>query len=171
MFCLALEPSHYEFIKKLGYIPVGLGEKKFDQNWFSDKSGTNISKKNKYYSEYTFHYWLWKNYLDSSLDDTNSWIGFCQYRKFWSLEKYKKEDINFDSLTSQVLKEIPIRFNEYESILGEPIFINQFRSMKFVKKGLKFFVKRPLTIFSKIFLFSLDAVISKKQISSAPFSV
>ena len=45
MFCLALEPSHYEFIKKLGYIPVGLGEKKFDQNWWSDKSGINISKK------------------------------------------------------------------------------------------------------------------------------
>ena len=26
MFCLSLEPSHYEFIKELGYIPVGLGE-------------------------------------------------------------------------------------------------------------------------------------------------
>ncbi len=25
MFCLSLEPEHYEFIKKLEYIPVGLG--------------------------------------------------------------------------------------------------------------------------------------------------
>ena len=146
MFCISLEPNHYNFIKKLGYIPVGLGDKDFNDDWFKDKLGNNISKKNKNYGEYTFHYWIWKNHLDKLKDE---WIGFCQYRKFWSLDKYKKEDINFDSLTSQVLKEIPIRFNEYESILGEPIFINQFRSMKFVKKGLKFFVKRPLTIFSK----------------------
>ena len=27
MFCLTLEPNHYKFIKELGYIPVGLGEK------------------------------------------------------------------------------------------------------------------------------------------------
>ena len=45
MFCLSLEPNHYKFIKKLGYIPVGLGEKNFDKDWLSDKSGINISKK------------------------------------------------------------------------------------------------------------------------------
>ena len=146
MFCISLEPNHYNFIKKLGYTPVGLGDKDFNDDWFKDKLGINISKKNKNYGEYTFHYWIWKNYLDKLKDE---WIGFCQYRKFWSLEKYKTEDINFNSLTSQVLKEIPKKFNEYESILGEPIFINQFRSMKFIKKGLKFFVKRPLTIFNK----------------------
>jgi len=146
MFCISLEPNHYNFIKKLGYTPVGLGDKNFNDDWFKDKLGINISKKNKNYGEYTFHYWIWKNYLDKLKDE---WIGFCQYRKFWSLEKYKTEDINFNSLTSQVLKEIPKKFNEYESILGEPIFINQFRSMKFIKKGLKFFVKRPLTIFNK----------------------
>jgi hypothetical protein len=31
--------------------------------------------KNKYYGEYTFHYWMWKNYLDRIPD--NNWIGFC----------------------------------------------------------------------------------------------
>ena len=81
MFCISLESNHYDFIKELGYIPVGLGEKHFSNDWFSDKSGTNISEKNKYYGEYTYHYWIWKNYLDK-LDD--GWIGFCQYRKFWS---------------------------------------------------------------------------------------
>jgi len=45
MFCLALEPNHYKFIKELGYIPVGLGENNFNKDWFSDKSGKNISKK------------------------------------------------------------------------------------------------------------------------------
>lgn len=79
MFCLTLEPNHYEFIKQLGYIPVGLGDKNFNNNWLSDKSGKNISEKNKNYGEYTYHYWIWQNYLDK-LD--NKWIGFCQYRKF-----------------------------------------------------------------------------------------
>ena len=41
------------------------------------------------------------------------------------------------------------KFNEYESILGDPIFINQFRPTKFIKKGLKFFIKRPLSIISR----------------------
>ena len=31
MFCISLEPNHYNFIKELGYIPVGLGEIKFSE--------------------------------------------------------------------------------------------------------------------------------------------
>ena len=49
MFCTTLEPKHYEFIKKLEYIPVGLGEGNFNKNWFTDKSGSSITEKNKYY--------------------------------------------------------------------------------------------------------------------------
>ena len=45
MFCLTLEPNHYNFIKELGYSPVGLGDKNFDSKWFSDRSEENISKK------------------------------------------------------------------------------------------------------------------------------
>ena len=146
MFCLSLEPNHYKFIKQLGYIPVGLGDKIFNNSWFSDKTGINISKKNKNYGEYTYHYWIWKNYLDK-LD--NKWIGFCQYRKFWSLEKYKTENINFSSLNSQVLKEIPSKFDRYDSILGQPMFVNQWKLMKFIKKGLKIIIKKPFVIINK----------------------
>jgi hypothetical protein len=146
MFCLTMEPSHYNFIKKLNYIPVGLGEKNFNKNCLSDKTGDNISNRNKNYGEYTFHYWLWKNYLQN-LDD--SWIGFCQYRKFWTLNKNMNQDANFYNLNSKVLKEIPKEFEKYDVILGEPIFINQFRTMKFIKKGLFFFSKRPLSLFNK----------------------
>ena len=146
MFCLSLEPNHYKFIKQLGYIPVGLGDKIFDNSWFSDKSGTNISKKNMNYGEYTYHYWIWKNYLDK-LD--NKWVGFCQYRKFWSLKNYKTENINNDSINTQVLKQIPEEFETYESILGEPMFVNQWRTMKFFKTGLKIFIKKPLLILNK----------------------
>ena len=146
MFCLTLEPNHYEFIKSLGYIPVGLGEKNFNGGWLSDKSGKNISSKNKNYGEYTYHYWIWKNYLNK-LD--NEWIGFCQYRKFWSLEKSSKEEINLNNLNNKVLKEIPARLNEYDSILGEPIFVNQFKIAKFIKKGLKIIIKKPFLIYNK----------------------
>ena len=106
----------------------------------------NISTKNKNYGEYTFHYWVWKNYLDK-LD--NKWIGFCQYRKFWSLKDYKTENINIDSINNQVLKQIPDEFENYESILGVPMFVNQWRTMKFLKKALKIFIKRPLLILNK----------------------
>ena len=146
MFCLSLEPNHYQFIKNLGYIPVGLGEKTFNDSWLSDRTGLHISNKNKYYGEYTFHYWIWKNYLDKLPE---KWIGFCQYRKFWSLKEYKNEDINFNNLNSKVLKEIPEQFSEYESIIGEPFFVNQFKPMKFLKKGIKIFIKKPFLLINK----------------------
>ncbi len=146
MFCLTLEPNHYKFIKKLGYIPVGLGEKNFDKNWFTDKLNENISKKNKNYGEYTFHYWVWKNYLDKIED---GWIGFCQYRKFWSMKEHRPETINFENLNSQILNEIPKEFDQYETILGQPMFINQSKIMKFIKKGFKLIIKNPFLIFDK----------------------
>ena len=95
MFCLTLEPSHYNFIKSLDYIPVGLGDKDFMGNWLTDKNGNNISNKNKYYGEYTFHYWLWKNYINHIQTD---WIGFCQYRKFWTIENYNESNLNLENL-------------------------------------------------------------------------
>ena len=146
MFCLTLQPEHYKFIKKLGYKPVGLGEEVFNNDWFTDKSGTNISNKNKNYGEYTFHYWIWKNYLDK-IDD--GWIGFCQYRKFWSLTDHKREDITFQNIEDKVLKTIPEEYEKYDTILGIPMFVNQWKIMKFIKKGLKIVVKKPALIFDK----------------------
>ena len=34
IYCISLEPNHYDFIKQLGYKPVGLGEKIFNENCF-----------------------------------------------------------------------------------------------------------------------------------------
>ena len=84
MFCLTLNPDHLEKIEKMKYLPVGLGDQSFSKSWFQDNTGLNISKKNKFYGEYTFHYWIWKNYLNSL---NEGWIGFCQYRKFWGEKK------------------------------------------------------------------------------------
>ena len=81
MYCICLQDELYKDVKELGYVPVGLGSKNFSSGWLRDNQGENISEKNPYYSEYSFHYWLWKNKIDHIEDGT--WIGFCTYRRFW----------------------------------------------------------------------------------------
>ena len=90
MFCLSMKSKHLNTIKEFNYLPVGLGNDNFSNDWLVDSKGENISIKNKYYGEYTFHYWFWKNVLPK-IDD-NQWIGFCGYRLFWGNKKknYKR---------------------------------------------------------------------------------
>ncbi len=57
MFCICIDNELLSKVKKIDYIPVGLGNSKFDPEWIKDNSGENISEKNKFYGEYTFHYW------------------------------------------------------------------------------------------------------------------
>ena len=146
MFCLTMEPNHINFIKELNYIPVGLGDKNFPENCISDKQNDNISHKNKYYGEYTFHYWLWKNYLDKI--DQN-WIGFCQYRKFWSLDFIPNDKVNLTNLKQKVLSEVPNKFDDYDVILGKPFYVNNRKTMKFLKKGLPLIISNPMILFNK----------------------
>ena len=146
MFCLTLEPKHIEFIKNLNYTPVGLGEKDFPKDCIGDKSGENISKKNKFYGEYTFHYWLWKNHFNN-ID--KKWIGFCQYRKFWSLNFSENNEININNLKSKTLKQIPEKFEKFEVILGDPFYVNKRKIMKFLKKGFSLVISNPKTLFDK----------------------
>ena len=110
MFCLTLEPSHLDFIQGLNYTPVGLGKKDFPKNCLSDKNGKNISEKNKYYGEYTFHYWIWKNYLEKI---THEWVGFCQYRKFWTLNNHDNEKLSIEKIPNITLNNIPHDFQNY----------------------------------------------------------
>ena len=146
MFCISMDPTHLNKIKKLNYIPVGLGNSFFSDEWMQDKKGENISKKNKYFGEYTFHYWLWKNYLDKIED---GWIGFCQYRKFWSNDKNNHFPKSFNDLEINVLKNITISDSEINTILGNEIFINNFKLMKFIKRGFKILFKNPRYIYDK----------------------
>ena len=172
MYCLSMNANHLNIIKKFNYVPVGLGKENFSKEWFKDNTGENISYKNKYYGEYTFHYWLWKNYLDKI---ENEWIGFCQYRKFWSTtnlikgesfeisKKIINEFLNntksgdekgklsnpLDKLDSLVLKEIPSDYEDFETILGEPMPINKLKLMKVLKRGLKTVFQNPLCLIDK----------------------
>ena len=132
MYCITLNDTHYEKIKNLGYIPVGLGSNIKNKNFQNDKTGENISSKNPYYGEYTFHYWIWKNEIENI---KNEWIGFCQYRKFWSLENNIIEYRNLSELKKNIVINLPDIFQSFESVLGDPIFINQFKLSKFLKKN------------------------------------
>ena len=73
IYCLCLHDNLLDKVNSLQYLPVGLGKQNFSDGWLADNTGINISNKNSYYGEYTFH-WLWKNHLDKISDD--EWIGF-----------------------------------------------------------------------------------------------
>ena len=55
LYCLSLNNEDYNKIKNLNYIPVGLGSDNFNTNWLRDDTHDNISEKNNFYGEYTFH--------------------------------------------------------------------------------------------------------------------
>mgnify|MGYP006083656153 CR=1 FL=1 len=146
IFCLSLNPDHLKKIKELNYIPVGLGEENFNKEWITDKDNINISQKNNYYGEYTFHYWLWKNYINEL---PKNWIGFCQYRKFWVNETIIDPLFSFQDLKNVCLKTILNEDNNYESIIGEPFYVNKFKLSKFIKKGLPSIILNPTLLFNK----------------------
>ena len=55
---------------------------------------------------------LWKNGFKNL---ENKWIGFCQYRKFWSSEKDKYQ--HFRKLKTSYFKRCITKYSHYESIL------------------------------------------------------
>ena len=145
MFCISMNPDHINLIKKIGYLPVGLGNKIFSDEWHQDKNDINICHKNPFYGEYTFHYWLWKN----EKIQFNDWVGFCQYRKFWQKDNFLSDLETFDKFKSQLLTEIPSHLNNYETILTNEFFVNKFRFSKFIKHNFKKMLRNPEFFFNK----------------------
>ncbi len=143
MYCLSLNNEDYKKILTLGYNPVGLGKKYFDERWLRDNSGENISHKNEYYGEYSFHYWLWKNKI-AELND-NEWIGFCAYRRFWNSDQAVSEIKNKEDFLSTV----PATWSNYETILGQEICMDGWTTMKLLKHGLKSLILNPKYLFKK----------------------
>ncbi len=143
MYCLCLREKNYETVKKLGYIPVGLGNEEFSSKWLRDNQGENISKKNPYYGEYSFHYWFWKNKIDEINDGT--WIGFCAYRRFW----LNSEKNIFSQKKENFLSKIPEEWENHNVILGQHFFVNKMKFSKMVKHGLRSLLNYPPAIFER----------------------
>ena len=145
VFCISIHDEVLNVIKKLNYIPVGLGEKTTSSQWLKDNTGDNISHKNKYYGELTFHYWLWKNKLSEIKD--NNWLGFSQYRRHW---KKNRNQIKSDYIIEEeILNNIPNEWSDYDTILPEKINIQGLKIMKVVKFGKLALLNNPKAIFKK----------------------
>ena len=157
MFCLSLYGKHLNNLKKINYIPVGLGENNLNNQWLRDNTKQNISNKNKYYGEYTFHYWFWKNMIDEISD--KNWIGFCAYRRYWANHNNMKSNelnkiINNQNFREHVLQDVKNGWSNYETILGESIPFGKIKLSKIIKNGgiksilrnLNSFIKNQTTV-------------------------
>lgn len=133
------------FIEKLNFIPCGVGKLNFPKNYIDEKNGENISFKNHNYGELTFHYWFWKNRL--KFYNTNSWIGFCQKRRFWT--KSNKKIKSLKELKKNIITKAPKQWNKYESIICKPIRVDKTKKMKLIKRGLKNLIENPSIFFNE----------------------
>ncbi len=143
--CLCIHDELLEKVKKLKYLPVALGEHNYREGWIRDNIGNNISYKNKYYGEYTFHYWIWKNNME--IFNNSDWVGFCAYRRFWLNEKssiYSK--LPFKDKT---LREVPEIWNEYDVILADKISMSNIKLIKILKYGKLALLKNPKSFLKK----------------------
>ena len=143
IYCITNEKS--KLLEQLPYTLVGVGKKKFNRNYIDCKSKINIQKKEKYYSELTFHYWFWKNLLPKFKN--NIWIGFCQKRRFWVKGNNKVK--TFKILKKKIITKISPKLNKYDAILCKPINVNNPKKMKMIKRGLRNIMKDPSIFFIK----------------------
>tara|TARA_Y100000389_G_scaffold148997_1_gene148213 strand:- start:156 stop:962 length:807 start_codon:yes stop_codon:yes gene_type:complete len=134
-----------KYLEELKLNLVGVGNKKFNNNYISCLKGKNIQHKEKNYSELTFHYWFWKNELKNI--NKNTWIGFCQKRRFWLKSDQKIN--SFRKLKKNILERPPKKWLNYESIICNPIKIDNPKKMKLLKRGLINILKNPSIIFNK----------------------
>ena len=144
IFCISILNQNYRQLQNLNLIPVGLGNKKFDKNWLSDKDGKNISEKNLNFGEYTFHYKIWQN--ERLISDFNEWIGFCSYRRFWTISSNSKIE-KFDDLNKIIIKRPPEHWKKFDVILGDPVVFKKIKNIKLIKRSLFEVLKKPSMLF------------------------
>lgn len=133
-------------LEKLNLTLVGVGKNNFPKNYLTCNNGDNIQHKEKYYSELTFHYWFWKNELEKF--DNNTWIGFCQKRRFFI--KNNSYDINnINDLKHNIIRSIPDEWSSFDAFVCEPIKVSPAKMIKLIKRGWKNLVKNPTILFNK----------------------
>ena len=135
-----------KFMKPKNYSIGWVGREKPPKDYLTCNTQNNIFFKEKYYSELTFHYWYWKNKLD--IND-ECWIGFCQKRRFWLKKESKDEIISKHNLSDHVLQKVPTEWNNFDSMICEPIFVNKVKKMKMIKRGFKSIIKKPSIFFDE----------------------
>ena len=118
----------------------------FPADWILDNSEYNISYKNKNFGTLTSLYWIWKNQLDKCND--NSWIAISHYRRFWLKENHEST-ISQDNLNSNILREIPDRYSNFDAFVAKPQNMTGYKFSKLFKKAKKNIINKPSILFSK----------------------
>jgi len=135
------------YLKDLPYKLAGVGKSNFSKEYNLANTKDNIDYKEKYYSELTFHYWFWKNEMKNL--ENNTWIGFCQKRRFWIKKNISKNDINTYNLKNYILSESPEEWKNYNSVICDPIYVNGVNKVKLLKRGFKSLIRDPEIFFNK----------------------
>jgi hypothetical protein len=128
------------------YKFAGVGKNTFSHDYLLSNTFDNIYYKEKYYSELTFHYWFWKNELKNI--NKNTWIGFCQKRRFWKKNFFIDSNIDSSNLKNFILTETSEQWTGYNSVICEPIYVNKINRIKILKRGLKSLIKDPQILFN-----------------------
>ena len=134
------------FVDNTNYNIGWVGQEKPPKNYILCNSKDNIFFKEKYYSELTFQYWYWKNMIDLKEDN---WIGFCQKRRFWINKNSINNEIEKNSFSNHVLQSVPDEWDGFDSVICEPIYVNNVKKMKMIKRGFKSIIKDPSIFFNK----------------------
>ena len=145
IFCVTVK--RFNFSNDIKYELAAVEKNNFPSNYITCNTGENIFYKEEYYSELTFHYWFWKNQLNNYSNET--WIGFCQKRRFWL---QKKEDLNLkinENIKDKFLYKIPEECKKFDAIICEPIGVSGVKFMKIFKHGFKNLLKDPSIIFNQ----------------------
>ena len=144
IYCISIYDETFDNIKNINCIPVGLGNNISHEEWLRDNTLENISQKNKNYGELTFYYWFWKNELKKITE--NQWIGFSQYRRHW---KNKNPISSSNKPIDLFLKDTPKDWDNYETILGDPLDLSKIKFMKLFKHAKKIILNEPKFLLQK----------------------
>jgi len=137
IFCITDKPLKY--LEGLSLNLAGVGRRQFNYKYMTCLNGKNIQKKEKHYSELTFHYWFWKNKLKNYRN--NDWIGFCQKRRFWTKNSSKVKNLN--DLKKKLITKPKRKWDKYESIICKPIRVDNPKRMKLIKRGWRNILMDP----------------------------
>ena len=141
IFCVTNERIRH--LENTNLILAGVGKKKFTKKYITCLTGKNIQHKEKNYSELTFHYWFWKNKLMKF--KSNTWIGFCQKRRFWMKSNIKIK--NLKNLKKNLILEPHLNWKKHNSIICKPIRVDNPKKMKIIKRGWRNLLKDPSIFF------------------------
>jgi hypothetical protein len=159
IFCITHKPLAE--ISNLGLIPFGVGKNEYPKNFLTETSGKNISSKNPYYGETTFHYWFWKNKLREDIEE-GEWFGMCQYRRYFvkienrnkilnsnGHQGFMKDLNNINQLKNILQLEANEQWKEYDVILCDPWSVEVEKFSKLFKKAKLELIKDPFLFFKK----------------------